>query len=81
LIGSVNKGAEKLEWESEMFNAEIEGGFISQKPTIHTKDGEWTPGMAMTIGFITCMELAPEDVIGGLRLRWPTVHGPNGAMA
>lgn len=81
LHGSLNKGAHKLEWESPMFNADIEGRG-SQKLTVQTKEG-FNPSMAGLIAYVCCIEIAPEDVLSGAfrAISWPTVHGPHGAHA
>jgi hypothetical protein len=80
LEGSVNKKETKLDWVSPMFEASLKGGFFSPKPTISVKEGNWTAGIAMLIGFITCMEFSPDDVVSGLGMRWPTVTGPMGSQ-
>lgn len=78
IVGSLSKSANHLTWESPLFRGEVEKGF-SEKAVIETREGN--PALNALIGFITTIELSPDDVREKANLRWPTVRGPHGSFA
>jgi len=62
LKGKPNKSAYKLEWEGDVFQAEIDSAGFFGSEEIEVKTSWKNPGLGMLMGYVIAKEISPDDI-------------------